>query len=63
MRRLDRLAGSERILTEMRQDLGARQVNIVSLTDPMSDTNTSMGRTVFGAVAVFDRFRVAATPR
>lgn len=31
---LDRLAGSERILIETLQDLDARQVNIVSLTEP-----------------------------
>lgn len=40
VRRLDRLAGSERILIETLQDLDARQVNIVSLTEPMVDTTT-----------------------
>ncbi len=58
MRRLDRLAGSERILIETLQDLDARQVNIVSLTEPMIDTTTPMGRALYGIVAVFAQLRV-----
>lgn len=58
VRRLDRLAGSERILIETLQDLDARQVNIVSLTEPMIDTTTPMGRALFGIVAVFAQLRV-----
>ncbi|MDN6485028.1 MAG: recombinase family protein [Bifidobacterium mongoliense] len=58
VRRLDRLAGSERILIETLQDLDARQVNIVSLTEPMIDTTTPMGRALYGIVAVFAQLRV-----
>ncbi len=53
VRRLDRLAGSERILIETLEDLDARQVNVVSLTEPMIDTTTPMGRALHGIVAVF----------
>ncbi|MGF3057321.1 recombinase family protein [Microbacterium sp. YY-01] len=58
VRRLDRLAGSERMLIETLQDLEARQVNIVSLTEPMIDTTTPMGRALYGIVAVFAQLRV-----
>lgn len=58
VRRLDRLAGSERILIETLQDLDTRQVNIVSLTEPMIDTTTPMGRALYGIVAVFAQLRV-----
>lgn len=58
VRRLDRLAGSERILIETLQDLDAREVNIVSLTEPMIDTTSPMGRALFGIVAVFAQLRV-----
>ena len=58
VRRIDRLAGSERILIETLQDLDARQVNIVGLTEPMTDTTTPMGRALYGIVAVFARLRV-----
>ncbi|HCS60869.1 MAG TPA: DNA invertase [Microbacterium sp.] len=58
VRRLDRLAGSERILIETLQDLDARQVNLVSLTEPMIDTTTPMGRALYGIVAVFAQLRV-----
>mgnify|MGYP001556150570 CR=1 FL=1 len=58
VRRLDRLAGSERILIETLQNLDTRQVNIVSLTEPMIDTTTPMGRALYGIVAVFAQLRV-----
>ena len=58
VRRLDRLAGSERMLIETLQDLESRQVNIVSLTEPMIDTTTPMGRALYGIVAVFAQLRV-----
>lgn len=58
VRRLDRLAGSERILIETLQDLDARRVNLVSLTEPMIDTTTPMGRALYGIVAVFAQLRV-----
>lgn len=58
VRRLDRLAGSERILIETLHDLDTRQVNIVSLTEPMIDTTTPMGRALFGIVGVFAQLRV-----
>jgi DNA invertase Pin-like site-specific DNA recombinase len=58
VRRLDRLPGSERILVETLQDLESRQVNIVSLTEPLIDTTTPMGPS-----PLRDRRRVRATPR
>lgn len=58
VRRLDRLAGSERILIETLHDLDARGVNIVSLTEPAIDTTTPMGRALFGIVSVFAQLRV-----
>lgn len=58
VRRLDRLAGSERILIETLHDLDERGVNIVSLTEPMIDTTSPMGRALFGIVAVFAQLRV-----
>lgn len=58
VRRLDRLAGSERVLIETLQDLDAREVNIGSLTEPMIDTTTPMGRALYVIVAVFAQLRV-----
>ncbi len=58
VRRLDRLAGSERILIETLQNLDARHVNLISLTEPMIDTTTPMGRALYGIVAVFAQLRV-----
>jgi DNA invertase Pin-like site-specific DNA recombinase len=58
VRRLDRLGGSERIIIETLHDLDHRGVNIKSLTEPMIDTTTPMGRALFGMVAVFAQLRV-----
>ncbi|GEK86617.1 hypothetical protein GCM10007198_06110 [Microbacterium aerolatum] len=58
VRRVDRLAGSEHIPIETLQELDARQVNIVSLTEPTIDTATPMGRVLYGIVAVFAQLRV-----
>lgn len=58
VRRLDRLAGSERMVIEVINELGDRGVNIVSLTEPEIDTTTPMGRALFGIVAVFAQLRV-----
>lgn len=58
VRRLDRLAGSERILIETLHDLDSREVNIISLTEPAIDTTTPMGRALFGIVSVFAQLRV-----
>lgn len=58
VRRLDRLGGSERIIIETLHDLETRGVNIKSLTEPMIDTTTPMGRALFGIVAVFAQLRV-----
>lgn len=58
VRRLDRLGGSERIIIETLHDLDRRGVNIKSLTEPMIDTTTPMGRALFGMVAVFAQLRV-----
>ena len=53
VRRLDRLAGSERILIETLQDLDARQVNLVSLTEPMIEgvTDTLMKNAEFAGLS------------
>ena len=48
LRRLDRLGGTERIIIETLHDLDRRGVNIKSLTEPMIDTTTPMGRALFG---------------
>ena len=56
--RLDRLAGSERHLIELINELGERGVNLRSLTEPEIDTTTPMGRALFGIVAVFAQLRV-----
>ena len=59
VRRLDRLGGTERIIIEtLLHDLDRRGVNIKSLTEPMIDTTTPMGRALFGIVAVFAQLRV-----
>ncbi|GAA2250033.1 recombinase family protein [Herbiconiux moechotypicola] len=58
VRRLDRLAGSEKMAIETITDLHERGVNIRSLTEPEIDTTTPMGRALFGIVAVFAQLRV-----
>lgn len=59
VRRLDRIAGSEKMAIETINDLAERGVNIRSLTEPDIDTTTPMGRALFGIVAVFAQLRVA----
>lgn len=54
---LDRLGGTERIVIETIHDLERRGVKIRSLTEPMIDTTTPMGRAPFGTVAVFAQLR------
>lgn len=56
--RLDRIAGSEKHLIEILNELGERDINIRSLTEPEIDTTTPMGRALFGIVAVFAQLRV-----
>lgn len=58
VRRLDRIAGSERMAIETIGELHERGVNIKSLTEPEIDTTTAMGRALFGIVAVFAQLRV-----
>jgi DNA invertase Pin-like site-specific DNA recombinase len=58
VRRLDRLAGSEKMAIETITGLHERGVNIKSLTEPDIDTTTPMGRALFGIVAVFAQLRV-----
>ena len=58
VRRLDRIAGTERIAIEVINELHERGVNIKSLTEPDIDTTTPMGRALFGIVAVFAQLRV-----
>ncbi|WP_125778270.1 recombinase family protein [Antribacter gilvus] len=58
VRDLGRLAGSERMAIDTISELHERGVNIRSLTEPDIDTTTSMGRALFGIVAVFAQLRV-----
>lgn len=58
VRRLDRIAGSEKMAIETINELHEREVNIKSLTEPAIDTTTPMGRALFGIVAVFAQLRV-----
>ena len=58
VRRLDRIAGSEKMAIETINDLAERGVNIRSLTEPDIDTTTPMGRALFGIVAVFAQLRI-----
>jgi len=58
VRRLDRIAGTEKLAIETINDLGERGINIKSLTEPEIDTTTAMGRALFGIVAVFAQLRV-----
>ncbi|MGP5254179.1 recombinase family protein [Brachybacterium alimentarium] len=58
VRRLDRVAGSERMAIDTLSGLKDRGVDIRSLTEPEIDTTTTMGRALFGIVAVFAQLRV-----
>ena len=58
VRRLDRIAGSEKMAIEAINDLHTRGVNIKSLSEPDIDTTTPMGKALFGIVAVFAQLRV-----
>ena len=56
--RLDRLAGTETHMIQLVNDLGAKGVDLRSLTEPEIDTTTPMGKALFGIVAVFAQLRV-----
>jgi len=58
VRRLDRIAGTEKMAIETINELHERGINIKSLTEPDIDTTTPMGRALFGIVAVFAQLRV-----
>lgn len=58
VRRLDRVAGTERMAIDVILELRDRGVDIRSLTEPEIDTTTPMGRALFGMVAVFAQLRV-----
>ncbi|MFF1573923.1 recombinase family protein [Leifsonia sp. NPDC058292] len=58
VRRLDRLGGTERILIETLHELEDKGIDIKSLTEPVIDTTSPMGRALFGIVAVFAQLRV-----
>lgn len=58
VRRLDRVAGTERMAIDTLTELADRGVDIRSLTEPEIDTTTPMGRALFGIVAVFAQLRV-----
>jgi DNA invertase Pin-like site-specific DNA recombinase len=58
VRRLDRLGGTERILIETLHELEDKGVDIKSLTEPVIDTTSPMGRALFGIVEVFAQLRV-----
>jgi DNA invertase Pin-like site-specific DNA recombinase len=62
VRRLDRLGGTERILIETLHELEDKGVDIKSLTEPVIDTTTPMGRALFGIVAVFAQLRAQTPP-
>lgn len=55
---LDRLAGNQRLALELIGDLGERNINIRSLTDPDIDTTTPMGAALFSITAVLLQLRV-----
>ncbi|MBO0984583.1 recombinase family protein [Rathayibacter sp. SD072] len=57
--RLDRLGGTERIVIETITDLERRGVNIRSLTEPVIDTTTPTGHSLFEIAAVLAQLRVA----
>jgi DNA invertase Pin-like site-specific DNA recombinase len=56
--RLDRVGDSERMIIDTLNDLDRRGVNIKSATEPVIDTTTPHGRTLFGIVAVLAQVRV-----
>ncbi|MFV2145806.1 recombinase family protein [Isoptericola sp. G70] len=59
VRALDRIAGSEVMAIETVNELGRREVNIKSLTEPAIDTTTTpMGRALFSITAVYGQLRV-----
>lgn len=58
IRALDRIAGSEVMAIETIAELGRREVNIKSLTEPAFDTTTPMGRALFSMNAVYAQLRV-----
>ncbi|WP_347038348.1 recombinase family protein [Glutamicibacter halophytocola] len=58
VRRLDRIAASEKMAIEIINDLQEGKINIKSLTEPDIDTTTPMGRALLGIVAVFAQLRV-----
>lgn len=58
IRVLDRIAGSKVMAIQTISEPHERKVNIRSLTEPETDTTTSMGRALFGIVAVFAQLRV-----
>lgn len=58
--RRDRLAGSERRLIELINDLGERGVDLQPLTEPEIDTTTPLGQALFGIVAVLAQSLVDA---
>jgi DNA invertase Pin-like site-specific DNA recombinase len=53
--KLDRLARSTKQPYEIQEDLEKRGVNFVSLSDSI-DTNTAVGKAMFGMIAVFAEF-------
>lgn len=55
--RMDRLSG-EWHLFQMITDLEERGIDIRSLTEPVVDTTTPMGKAFFGIVAVFAQLRI-----
>ncbi|WP_336855527.1 recombinase family protein [Sinomonas albida] len=58
IRALDRIAGGEVMAIETIAELGRREVNIKSLTEPAFDTTTPMGRALFSMNAVYGQLRV-----
>lgn len=55
--RLDRLSGSWHLF-QLLLDLGERGIDVRSLTEPVIDTTTPMGKAMYGIVAVFAQLRI-----
>lgn len=58
VRRIDRLAGSDRMLLDLMSELHDRGIGIRSLTETAVDTTTPWGRAIWGFQAVLVQLRV-----
>lgn len=58
VRRLDRLAGTERMAIEIIRDLADQGIHLRSLTEPEIDTTSPMGRALLGFIGILAQLRV-----